>query len=124
MSFGNRPIMMNSSSKISFKVTIHEEEHFVETYRGEYRNLMMLLYDKFFMEDFGECKGIGRCGTCHVRIMDYRGELLNMEGNERTTFSKMENIKINSRLSCQILIDERIDGLQFEVVNDDNPGIY
>jgi 2Fe-2S ferredoxin len=112
---------MNRLRKISFKVNIQEEVYFIETYFGEYRNLMILLYDKFFVDGFGECKGIGRCGTCHVRIIDYDGELLQKEGNESTTLSRMDGMKTNSRLSCQILIDEKIQGLQFEIINDNDP---
>ncbi|MEO7692798.1 MAG: 2Fe-2S iron-sulfur cluster-binding protein [Chryseolinea sp.] len=85
---------------------------------------MMLLYDKFFIEDFGACKGIGRCGTCHVVIIGYDGELLQQAGKESTTLSKMENMKPNSRLSCQILIDESIEGLEFKVVDDKDPVMY
>jgi len=45
----------------------------LRTYAHEYRSLMALIYDKVYLEDFGDCKGIGRCGTCHVLLLDYRG---------------------------------------------------
>lgn len=86
------------------------------TYQGEYRNLMALLYDKFYIEDFGECKGIGRCGTCHIHILNHSEELLNKVGNETTTLNKMDFVDSNSRLACQIMIDKKLHGLQIEVV--------
>lgn len=95
---------------ISFTIFIGEERHEVQSYRGEYRNLMTLLYDKFYIEDFGECKGVGRCGTCHVHILNSSGELLQRVGNETTTISKMERVTDQSRLACQINVDEKLDG--------------
>lgn len=45
--------------KIKFTVVENNVEQGVETYRGEYRNLMFLLKDKFYPEYFGECGGMG-----------------------------------------------------------------
>lgn len=100
---------------IGITVFLNGEKHVIATYRGEYRNLMALLYDKFFIEDFGECKGVGRCGTCHVYILDGKKEWLEMEGNEPATLSKMDSVRPNSRLACQIMIDEKLHGLRIEV---------
>jgi 2Fe-2S ferredoxin len=101
---------------ISITVFLLNEKHTILTYQGEYRNLMALLYDKFCMDDFGECKGIGRCGTCHVHILNNTGELLNKSnGNENTTLGKMDCVQWNSRLACQIIIDKALDGLHIEV---------
>jgi hypothetical protein len=38
------------------------------------------------------------------------------EGNEPATLSKMDLVGPNSRLACQIMIDEKLDGLRIEVV--------
>lgn len=107
---------MSRKFDISITVFLDNKKHTVQTYQGEYRNLMALLYDKFYVEDFGECKGIGRCGTCHVHILNNTGELLNKSnGNENTTLGKMDYVQWNSRLACQIFIDKQLDGLQLEV---------
>jgi ferredoxin, 2Fe-2S len=104
---------------------IHEGKEFVfHTYAGEYRSLMALIYDKIYIDNFGDCKGIGRCGTCHVHLLNYTGDLLKREGNEEATLGKMPVTISNSRLSCQILIDEKINGLSVEVVLDDELGLY
>lgn len=52
---------------------------------------MALLYDKFYMEDFGECKGIGRCGTCHIHILNDAGELVNKENASNENFNTRQN---------------------------------
>lgn len=101
---------------ISFTVFLQTEKHTIVTYQGEYRNLMALLYDKFYIEDFGECKGIGRCGTCHIHILNSVDLILSKAkaGNENTTLGKMNCVQWNSRLACQIMIDKSLDGVQIE----------
>ncbi len=109
---------MNYPSDISIIVFLRGKKHTILTRQGEYRNLMALLYDKFYIEDFGACKGTGRCGTCHIHIRNYTDELLNREGNEDTTLTKMGSVSPNSRLACQIMIDKKLHGLQIEVISD------
>ncbi|MEO6845231.1 MAG: hypothetical protein ABI184_08660, partial [Ginsengibacter sp.] len=53
---------------IIFSLTCLNETIKVSTYKGEFRNLMVLINEKIYVEDFGECKGIGRCGTCLVEV--------------------------------------------------------
>ena len=76
----------------------------IATYQGEYRNLMMLIYDKLYIENFGDCKGMGRCGTCLVEIMTDH-PVTTMDRNELATLSKTELQIAGGRLACQILID-------------------
>lgn len=85
---------------------------------------MALLYDKFYIQDFGECKGTGRCGTCHILILDNEGELLSKEGNENTTLNKMTFAQPNSRLACQVIVDSKLHGLRIEVVSDGEAEFY
>lgn len=110
---------MSRTCDISITVFLDSKKHTVLTYQGEYRNLMALLYDKFYLEDFGECKGIGRCGTCHVRILNLSDKLFLKQGNELTTLNKMEVVFQNSRLACQINVDEGFDGVQIQLISDD-----
>lgn len=93
--------------------------HTIETYAYEYRSLMMLIYDKVYPEGFGECKGTGRCGTCHVQILTAGEELLERHGNEESTLAKMGGSRRTSRLACQMLIDERLDDLIIEVMKEE-----
>jgi ferredoxin, 2Fe-2S len=110
--------------EITFYVTHRGTRHEVKTYPYEYTSLMALLYDTFYFENFGDCKGIGRCGTCHVMVENPPSELLTRVGNEQTTLSKMENTSESSRLSCQIPITEAIDQMHFVVMDDGDLGLY
>ena len=115
--------MTTEQNQITVYVTIEGKEHAFKTYAGEYRNLMMLIYDKVYIENFGDCKGIGRCGTCHVHVLN-RPELLQRQGNEQTTLGKMSAVVESSRLACHILLDAAADGLKVELAHDEDPGLY
>ena len=93
---------------INVKVIYGDEEFQLDTYNGEYRNLMMLLYDKIYIEDFGECKGMGRCGTCVVEIVESKNDLPRLERNEEATIKKTGITNLNFRLACQILVNEEL----------------
>lgn len=101
--------------KIKFTVVENNVEQGLETYRGEYRNLMFLLKDKFYPEYFGECGGMGRCATCVIKVNKCSANLMNKERNEPVTLSKFgfENDPI--RLSCQILITADLNGAVIEI---------
>ena len=109
---------------IEFSVMYRGEMRTVKTFRNEYSSLMALLYDRFYFEDFGDCRGIGRCGTCHVKIAQDNPNLVIRNGNEENTLSKMENVSANSRLSCQILITEAIHEQTIMIVDDGDLGLY
>ena len=55
--------------RIHITVMYEGEAYELDTYEGEYRNLMMLIFDSLYTEEFGECKGMGRCGTCLVEVL-------------------------------------------------------
>jgi 2Fe-2S ferredoxin len=95
---------MSSGYDIRVDVIYGEEEYHFQTYKGEYRSLMALIFDKIYTDEFGECKGIGRCGTCLVEILESTANIPMYERNEATTISKTGMTGENLRLSCQIFI--------------------
>lgn len=99
---------------ISLTVNINGEVYHLKTHANEYRNLMMLIYDKIGPEDFGDCLGMGKCGTCLVAIESKIG-LSSHDRNEETTLRRA-GTGYGSRLACQILIDEQINGLTVKVL--------
>jgi 2Fe-2S ferredoxin len=108
--------MQRREKTIAIFVRKDNMERVFFSYPNEYRNLMELLNDKLYMEDFGECKGVGRCGTCCIRIESMDIPISGPERNEQTTLTRSSiNLK-NTRLACQILIDTSIDGLRLEVI--------
>lgn len=91
----------------------------IHTYPNEYRSLMMLIYDKISPEAFGECLGMGRCGTCLVEVIDKQHEPTAYERNEDVNLARTGISGENIRLSCQLMIDENLDGLIVKVLADD-----
>ena len=99
----------------SLTVKYFDEEKIIQTYTGEYRNLMVLLNEKFYLEDFGECKGMGRCGTCVVRVSGLKNAAISKERNEAATLDKMNIAEPGLRLACQILINDDIENAVVEI---------
>lgn len=100
---------------IVFKVNYFEEEKIIETHIGEYRNLMVLLNEKFYLESFGECRGMGRCCTCVVEIKAAENCLIEMHRNEASTLGKSGIHKPGMRLACQIIINEELNNAEVTI---------
>lgn len=64
-----------------------------------------------------DCGGVGSCGTCHVRVDP---EWLDVVGtateDERNLLQFEDNATANSRLSCQVKLRRKHDGLVVHVV--------
>ena len=106
--------MIDRVTNISLTVDYEGEIHHLQTYPNEYRNLMMLIYDKIGLEDFGDCLGMGKCGTCLIEIAP-KIYLNSYDRNEEATLLKA-GAGYGSRLACQILIDEHINGLTIKIL--------
>ncbi|KCZ54604.1 2Fe-2S iron-sulfur cluster-binding protein [Hyphomonas chukchiensis] len=60
-----------------------------------------------------ECGGACACATCHVYIHhDFMPLLGEAEGAELDMLSFAEDVRPNSRLSCQVTVTEQCDGLK------------
>lgn len=85
------------------------------THTNEYRSLMELLLDKLYLESFGECKGMGRCCTCLIKINSKSHKVNDFEGNELATLKKHKFNNLGCRLSCQIIIDKKLNLVEIEL---------
>lgn len=108
--------MSKDRKKIRFTVTGSGTIHKIETYIHEYPNLMFLLRDKLFLDDFGECGGVGRCATCVIRLNGMEGNALKKDRNEPATLSKLGYTAENIRLSCQLYITTDLEDSQIEIL--------
>lgn len=110
--------MITHKRDISFKLVCRDEEVIIETYEGEFRNLMVLINEKIYVEDFGECKGIGRCGTCLVEAEGLSSVASVMDRNEKSTLAKCPVKKTNLRLSCQIMINSALKDSVIKIIEE------
>ncbi|MEO0882344.1 MAG: 2Fe-2S iron-sulfur cluster-binding protein [Pseudomonadota bacterium] len=60
-----------------------------------------------------DCGGACACATCHVYIEDkFLGEVGEPEAMEQSMLDFAENVQPNSRLSCQISMSDKLDGIR------------
>ena len=60
-----------------------------------------------------DCGGSMACATCHVYVKeDWFPKLPNKETGEDDMLDQAYQPKANSRLSCQIIVNEELDGLE------------
>lgn len=63
-----------------------------------------------------ECGGACACATCHVYVSEeWAGKLAEMRDEEEDMLDSAFSVEPNSRLSCQILMTEELDGLEIEL---------
>ena len=110
--------MITHQRDIPFRLIYFDEEIKVDTYEGEFRNLMILINEKIYVEDFGECKGIGRCGTCLVEAKGLGMSAKTMDRNEKSTLQKCALKKPGLRLSCQIMINHALQNATIKIVEE------
>ena len=110
--------MFKHKRDIIFTLTYFDEKIKIETYEGEFRNLMALINEKIYVENFGECKGIGRCGTCLIEAEGLSGLASVMERNEKSTLEKCAVKNTNLRLSCQIMINSALKNATIKIVEE------
>ncbi|HEX7366038.1 MAG TPA: 2Fe-2S iron-sulfur cluster-binding protein [Pelobium sp.] len=94
---------------IKFQLIYEGVSYQVITRHNDYANLMMLISDRFADEDFGDCRGMGKCGSCTVEIANTKVALSDFGRNETTTLKKMDISAQNVRLSCQLIIDDKLN---------------
>ena len=93
------------------------QTYFLESNENEYRNLMSLLKDKICPEDFGQCGGMGRCGTCLIKLSGVSGDSVLFYRNEHETLRKMGIVDPEVRLSCQIHVNEDLKNVVVQLLD-------
>lgn len=59
-----------------------------------------------------DCGGACACATCHVYVhADFMGKLKAKDDMEDSMLDFAEDVQDNSRLSCQILMSDDLDGI-------------
>lgn len=110
--------MITHHRDIIFNLVYFDETIAVKTYEGEFRNLMVLINEKLYVEDFGECKGIGRCGTCLIEVEGLNIESMELDRNEKSTLQKCAVKGKNLRLSCQVMINSALHDSTITIIEE------
>ena len=100
-------------SKIKF-IEFSGNEHSVEGIIGE--SLMEIALSNDVPGIEADCGGSCACGTCHVYIEnDWFDKLEEKTDMENSMLEFTDNVKENSRLSCQIEFKDDLDGLEVKL---------
>jgi 2Fe-2S ferredoxin len=108
--------MKEREKDITLFIEYNGNRQTINTYAGEYRNLMVLIKDQLWVEGIGECGGMARCGTCMVELMNATQDLAVKDAKEAAVIRRNITAHSTIRLACQILIDETVNGLQVKVI--------
>ena len=79
------------------------------------------------IKDYGlpikaECGGACACATCHVYVGDaWLDRLYPRRDDEEELLDTAPDVQDNSRLSCQIIMSEELDGLELTLAPGSEP---
>ncbi len=63
-----------------------------------------------------ECGGACACATCHVYVdEEWEDKLVEMNGEEEEMLDEAFEVEDNSRLSCQLIMSEELNGLKVKL---------
>lgn len=81
-------------------------------------SVMEIIRDAGFDEMIALCGGNCSCATCHIYV-DGAVDPGPPGSDEDDLLSSSENRRDRSRLSCQIIFDETLDGLAVTIANEE-----
>ncbi|MBB6681652.1 2Fe-2S iron-sulfur cluster binding domain-containing protein [Aequorivita sp. 609] len=102
---------------IKIKITDREgTTHVVDAPTDMNMNVMEVVrsYELAPEGTIGVCGGMAMCASCQCYVMSDH-ELPEMSYDEDLMLAEAFNVKDNSRLGCQIFINEELDGLEIEL---------
>lgn len=68
-----------------------------------------------------ECGGCCACATCHVYVdAQWADRLHEMSEDEEYMLDDVFDLQDNSRLSCQLIMNEDLNGLKVKLANNDH----
>lgn len=69
----------------------------------------------------GTCEGQLACSTCHVIVArEWFDKLTPASEDEEDMLDLAADVQATSRLSCQIVLAEDLDGIEMRIPNDSN----
>lgn len=103
-------------------ITLHVTDHegICHVLKGEDGARVSRIIKDAHLKLKAECDGALSCGTCHVYVQPWwMSKLDEKSAEEEWKLDQVHDVTAYSRLSCQIRLQERLEGL--EVVLAQNP---
>ncbi|MBD3748485.1 MAG: (2Fe-2S)-binding protein [Sphingobacteriales bacterium] len=80
-------------------------------------NLMEVL-KAFEYEILATCGGMALCATCHVQVLEGLNQLPEAENQELDMLDTLPNAASDSRLACQIKVNQNLQGITVKIRGD------
>ncbi|MCC6816622.1 MAG: 2Fe-2S iron-sulfur cluster binding domain-containing protein [Saprospiraceae bacterium] len=106
---------MDSDIQISI-TDRNDKTHMLEVPSDIGMNLMELC-NSSEISKMGICGGIALCGSCQVYI-ESDHELTDCSNDELSMLDNLMYVKSNSRLACQIKLNNKLNGLKVRIAPD------
>jgi ferredoxin, 2Fe-2S len=83
---------------------------------ANHRSIMQAARDRLAPYLIGECGGSCICASCHAYVdAKWLGMLAPVSRNEASMLDAIENARYNSRLTCQLLMRDDLDGITIRI---------
>jgi ferredoxin len=100
-------------------IVVRDREGETHTLEAEDGWRVMEILREYKLDVKGICGGSCDCGSCHVIVDEPWAERLHpARDDELFKLDELPNIEPRSRLSCQIIWDENLDGLSLQIADD------
>ena len=98
------------------KITVTNRDGNKQVLQGDVNSTLMEIIRDQGMDIEASCGGCCACATCHVYINEeWLSKLQPIDDDEESMLDQAFDVKINSRLSCQITLSDELDGLELEL---------
>ncbi len=96
-----------------FVTDLQGKEHKLEAVEGW--RVMEIIRD-YGLPIKAECGGACSCATCHIYVDEtWQDKVPDMRDDEEEMLDEAFDVQDNSRLSCQIIMNEALDGLKLRL---------
>ena len=98
------------------KIIVKDREGNIQELSADNGLSLMEIIRDAGMDIEAACGGCCACATCHLYVdKDWFSKLLNKEDDEESMLDQAFNLKVNSRLGCQIEFNDKLDGIKVEL---------
>ena len=98
------------------KISVTDRDGNNRVLEGDNNSTLMEIIRDEGMNIEAACGGCCACATCHVYIDEkWLNKLQPIDDDEESMLDQAFDVKKNSRLSCQIHLNEELDGLELEL---------
>ena len=98
------------------KIIVKDREGNIQELSAHIGLTLMEIIRDAGMDIEAACGGCCACATCHLYVdKDWFSKLSAKEDDEESMLDQAFNLKVNSRLGCQIEFNDGLDGIKVEL---------